>query len=344
MSRKLLLAFVGSIYENEPVIESFIKDPRFEFIPISNVVELQDKKPDIMVFSFKGLYDYHSLRKYLALYRWCRKSEAITVLWTGEATVMKPSVHDWSFSTEPTDQRNMSVMALTFKFALMYPDCAEKYGYLNFRNEPKTKFCHFLYSNSYAKERIVFAQKLMQYKKVDCMGEVLNNMPQLPRIQYCEDLPALRDYKFGIAFENRSREHYTTEKIYRCFLTGAVPIYWGDPKVAEQINPASFINCHGFKDFDEVIAHIIEVDNNPELYQAYRNAPPLLPDSPVRRNGREFLHQRIDDIIASVGKIRPRSCSRFYFLRIVMFYVMDGIYLFRQIFSRKLLHPLKKIG
>ena len=107
-------------------------------------------------------------------------------------------------------------------------------------------------------------------------------------------------------------------------------------------HPASFINCHDFKDFDEAIAHVIEVDNNSELYQAYRNAPPLLPDSLVRRNGRDFLHQRIDDIIASVGKIRPRSCSRFYLLKFRMFYLINSEYLFRRILVLKVGPTLKR--
>ncbi len=105
----------------------------------------------------------------------------------------------------------------------MYPDYAKKDdGYIDFRNEPKTKFCHFLYSNSYAKERIVFAQKLMQYKKVDCMGEVLNNMPQYISVsEYCQDISILKDlknYKFGIAFENHLREHYTYRKNISLFF------------------------------------------------------------------------------------------------------------------------------
>ncbi len=220
MSRKFLIAFVGQVPLG-PVFKAFMDHPKIEVVQISDVADLQSKKPVIVVFVFSF---YDDLKRQLGLYQWCRESRAITVLWTGEATVMKPNIYDWSFSAELTSQRNMLAVSSHSQFILMYPDYAKKAGYIDFRNEPKTKFCYFLYSNSHAKERIVFAQKLMQYKKVDCMGEVLNNMPRIFRSEYCQDISILKDlenYKFGIAFENHLREHCTTEKIYRCFLTGS---------------------------------------------------------------------------------------------------------------------------
>ena len=324
MPQKLLVAFSGAV-RKDPVHQSFIEDPRFEFIPISDITDLQGRKPDIMVFSYIG--GLHMLREKIALHQLCRESGIVTIFWANEMPLMIPKIHDWSFTAYPANQRNMSTLALFYRFCLMYPDYAEKHDYIDFRNELKTKFCYFLYSNPGPQERIMFAKKLMGYKKIDCMGKVLNNMPNIPahKINDVSAHKYLKNYKFGIAFENHSCKRYITEKIYCCFLIGAVPIYWGDPKVAEQINPASFINCHDFKNFDEVMAHVIEVDNNPELYQAYRNASPLLPDSLARQNGRDFLHQRIDEIVASVGEIRPTSLSYFYILKVRMFYWLSQV-------------------
>ena len=39
----------------------------------------------------------------------------------------------------------------------------------------------------------------------------------------------LSEYCFSFAIENCSEPGYYTEKILDCFLTGTVPIYWGDP-------------------------------------------------------------------------------------------------------------------
>ena len=59
---------------------------------------------------------------------------------------------------------------------------------------------------------------------------------------------------------------YLTEKIRMALMAGSIPIYWGDPRVAEFINPACFINCHDYPNFAAVIEHVKEVDQNPELY------------------------------------------------------------------------------
>lgn len=133
----------------------------------------------------------------------------------------------------------------------------------------KTKFCAFIVSNKYAKERIDFFKKLSQYKKVDSGGRYLNNLGRTveDKIQF------IKDYKFTIAFENSSYPGYTTEKIFEPMLVNSIPIYWGNPLVYKDFNPKSFINCHDFKNMDEVIEKIIEVDNNPELYKQILNEP-----------------------------------------------------------------------
>lgn len=41
----------------------------------------------------------------------------------------------------------------------------------------------------------------------------------------------LADYCFSFTIENCSEPGYYTEKILDCFLTGTVPIYWGDPTI-----------------------------------------------------------------------------------------------------------------
>jgi len=44
---------------------------------------------------------------------------------------------------------------------------------------------------------------------------------------------SLNDYMFQIAIENAQRTNYFSEKIYDCFATGTVPIYWGAPNIAD---------------------------------------------------------------------------------------------------------------
>ena len=83
----------------------------------------------------------------------------------------------------------------------------------------------------------------------------------------------MQDYKFSIAFENSSYPGYTTEKILHAMLANTVPIYWGNPQVAKDFNPNSFINCHDFKDLDSVVDYIKKVDQNDDLYRQYLAEP-----------------------------------------------------------------------
>ncbi len=54
-------------------------------------------------------------------------------------------------------------------------------------------------------------------------------------------------YKFSICFENASYPGYITEKIFDCFFSGCIPIYFGAPDIEKYIPNNCFIN---FLDFD----------------------------------------------------------------------------------------------
>ena len=143
--------------------------------------------------------------------------------------------------------------------------------------------------------RNAFARRLMRVGRVDCPGRVLNNCAPLLPYRAPDDagvlakLRFLAEYRFTIAFENISADYYLSEKILHPLLAGSIPIYWGCPQAAEYYNPSAFINCHDFGSFDKVIAHILAVDADPALQEAYRRAPMLLPDSRIHR-----LHADLD--------------------------------------------------
>ena len=157
----------------------------------------------------------------------------------------------------------------------------------NLSNELANRdFCNFIYSNSINGEgaplRIAFCKKLQKYKKVDCLGKVLHNkdvqMEKRTGDWASAKLEILKNYKFTIAFENRFTNGYTTEKLYQPMLSNSIPIYMGNPKVVEDFNPKAFINCNNYKNFDEVIDVIKELDNNDEKYMAMLREPVMNAD------------------------------------------------------------------
>jgi hypothetical protein len=138
----------------------------------------------------------------------------------------------------------------------------------------KSGFCSFVYSNYLVGgQREEMFNKLSVYKKVDAGGGYLNNVGG--RVK--NKLAFERQYKFAIAFENSSRSGYTTEKLPNAISARTIPIYWGNPDVALEFNQKRFINCHAYKNFDEVIEKVKELDKNDELYLKTINEPVAAP-------------------------------------------------------------------
>jgi hypothetical protein len=146
------------------------------------------------------------------------------------------------------------------------------------------KFCNMVSSNDRTKGsriRVEFTKKLMQYKQVDCPGTVLHNIEcfdsgrghyKVAESNWFENKIRFQsDYKFSIAFNNFFAEGYTDDKIIEPFLANSIPIYYGDPLVHKMFNPKSFINCHDYGNFDEVIEVIKYLDNNDDAYMAMLN-------------------------------------------------------------------------
>ena len=156
---------------------------------------------------------------------------------------------------------------------------------------PKTRFCNFIYRHS-AKEgsyRTEFCQQLSKYKKVDCPSGALHNL-DLPLPTEKEKLQFMSECKFSISFESVAKPWFISEKIVSAFRAGTVPIYWGAPEIEQVYNPQSFINVRRFSSWQACIEHIKEIDQNPELYEAYRKHNP---DGQIERLlSPEFSHAK----------------------------------------------------
>lgn len=169
----------------------------------------------------------------------------------------------------------------------------------------KRKFCNFIYSNETwgegAHVRKQFCIELSKYKHVDCPGKVLNNMenaiePMEGAWEWSKK-KFLKQYKFTIAFENHRVEGYTTEKIWHALEAGSIPIYWGDPKIADRICPESIINCSDFDDdFTSIIQRVKEIDEDDEYYMyMLRKFPLKVPFDVDVENLKLFLEKIISE-------------------------------------------------
>ncbi|MFA6373008.1 MAG: glycosyltransferase family 10 [Methanothrix sp.] len=81
----------------------------------------------------------------------------------------------------------------------------------------------------------------------------------------------LPDYKFAICYENaRNITGYITEKIFDCFFSGCVPIYWGEPNIGEDIPTNAFICRNDFETHEALYSYITNMSQ--EDYESYLQA------------------------------------------------------------------------
>ncbi len=136
----------------------------------------------------------------------------------------------------------------------------------------KQKFCAFVVTNPCQPMRNSAFQWLTQYKHVDSGGRLFNNIGdrifaglgggggELKKLEF------FKDYKFAITYENAREPGYTTEKLLHAKAAGCIPIYWGDPKVERDFDPAGFIDARDALTSQQLIDLVKGVDTNKTLW------------------------------------------------------------------------------
>ena len=107
----------------------------------------------------------------------------------------------------------------------------------------------------------------------------------------------LKSYKFSIAFENSNGDGYISKKIVDSFLSGTIPIYYGDYMIDEYINPKAFILVKGEKDIYDKIEYIKKIDNEDNLYKKILKEKVLLDDN-IKNNNENELKEFLYHIFA----------------------------------------------
>ena len=153
------------------------------------------------------------------------------------------------------------------------------------KNNIRTKFCGAVISNAFITDgfRLNFINELNKYKIVDMGGGYNNNVGIIN-----DKIEFLSSYKFSIAMENTEGEGYLSEKIIESFLSGTIPIYYGDYMIDEHINPETYILIRGEKDIKNKIEYIKEIDNNDELYKKILGKKVLLNNEYANKITKDF--------------------------------------------------------
>ena len=118
-------------------------------------------------------------------------------------------------------------------------------------------------------------------------------------------------YKFSIAMENTEGDGYISEKILDAFLSGTIPIYYGDYMLDEYINPETFILIRGKKDIKAKIEYIKKIDNNNELYKNILKKKIFLKNVYLREQLKKEFIEFFEHIVVQ-NKINAKRIDKYY--------------------------------
>lgn len=82
--------------------------------------------------------------------------------------------------------------------------------------------------------------------------------------------PVMAKSRFSICYENaREIPGYITEKIFDCFFSGTIPVYWGAPDISKYVPTECFIDRRSFADHESMYEFMKGLsDRDRECYQA----------------------------------------------------------------------------
>lgn len=152
---------------------------------------------------------------------------------------------------------------------------------INGHHKPRSFAGRELYS-----ERIKWAVKLNKFYPVDLFGRgwdrfsrsslwgvYLLNLVMLKKIYKgpCQSkLQTMSQYKFSLCFENLKMDGYITEKIFDCFYSGTVPIYWGGSDIEKWIPISCYIDMRKFHSGEDLSHFLKKV--SPEEIEHYKKS------------------------------------------------------------------------
>lgn len=262
-------------------IHSFVR-----FAGLDNCQGLADNlvwdphSPDILIATE---WIYYRFRYYLAFRRLYYKS-GLKVAYLGEALDGDMNLFDYVIGFSNRYEDNCRFIRL--------PDPSDMFkGFLSAKRNTlgmedaahllansKSGFCNFLYSNGKAhprRDELFFL--INSYKRVDSLGKHLCNMPQ-PGTGYgnghAKECVVIKSpYKFSIAAENAVFPGYTTEKVLTSLEAHTIPIYWGNPDVADDINPKAIINASSFESDESLLDAVRRIDADDTLWAEIVSEP-----------------------------------------------------------------------
>lgn len=108
--------------------------------------------------------------------------------------------------------------------------------------------------------------------------------------------------RFAICYENvRDLPGYITEKIFDCFFSGCVPVYWGARNITEHIPADCFVDRRNFRDTGEVYAYLKAMTEKEFKDYQQRIAAFLQSDAAYPFSSEFFAETVVTTIVRDIG-------------------------------------------
>ncbi|MFY0750721.1 glycosyltransferase family 10 domain-containing protein [Pseudomonas sp. NFX5] len=113
------------------------------------------------------------------------------------------------------------------------------------------------------------------------------------RGKICSKHETLKNTRFSICYENvRDLPGYITEKIFDCFFSGCIPIYWGASNISDYIPEDCFIDRRKFKDMPALYNYLENITNE-EFTNYQRRIERFLDSDSATPFGTDFFTETI---------------------------------------------------
>lgn len=170
----------------------------------------------------------------------------------------------------------------------------------------KKYFCNFIYrhqSSHGIRERLF--RELSDYKFVVSPGRYLNNQ-NTSGCSWREKYQYVRLSKFTIAGDSIEYPGFFTEKIIQAFQNFSIPVYFGNPRIYDDINTKSFVWCKSTDESDikATIEQVKYLDTHDEAYLEMLMECPLLNE--------DYLADRYNELEKFLVNIFSQEKERAY--------------------------------
>lgn len=288
-------------------------EKQFWFLLSDYFLYEENEKPQVTFFScFTSFKDRLPDGRMIVTMPDKRATKGVSVFITGENVepIMEYCDYAITFSASVCHERHMRIPLWVYdvplKLGVTPADLHKRDWDIDRLVREKTRFCGFVQSHS-APTRNELVKLISGYKRVDCAGRCLNNTNAPLGGGSAGKVAFLKECRFGIGFENESWPGYTTEKLVEVMVARSLPIYWGDPLIHFDFNPASFINILAFPNAREALKWIAAVDSDDRLYRRLLAEPWFKDDVPPGCATVYEMRKFFDGIFAAAREAESRA-------------------------------------